>query len=76
LYGDGMKFFGATIQSEAIPRTGVPVGQRCFSCEKPIIATDSGFILPYTAEGGETTDTPWHRSCLLECLGLTSDDVS
>lgn len=63
-----MKCFG--MDSPAVPRVDVPVGQECASCHNLIMDGDVGFIIPHVGEG-EPYHRPWHRECLKKALGLS-----
>ena len=67
-----MKWFGHQWNApicEDSTHIETPVGQQCFWCEKPIIASDVGVVLPHLGET-ESTEEPWHLYCLQTSLGV------
>jgi hypothetical protein len=59
-----MTAFGSAPADPDIARSQTPVGEPCLRCEEPIAPGDSGYTMPYVAEGG-VAERALHRECFL-----------
>lgn len=48
-------------------RVDPPIGKSCLWCEEPIVAGESGVLIPHVADG-TVTDQPWHLECFLRSI--------
>ena len=63
-----MKWFGKTWGAPVCSYTdhvATPVGQLCFECKTPILAEDTGFLMPHLHDHHRWFEEPMHRGCFM-----------
>lgn len=68
-----MKRFGQGWVNDIGEPVPTPVGEPCARCGKPIVAGDMGVKMPFSdgsAEKPVESEVTYHRSCLLDAVGV------